>query len=547
MIFNETNNVFTGVTLASAASSGPVTVTQDGVVYNFANGAVGLIAEGMGYTMSVNGEIAAMYDFSTGMAFETGDFSGAASTLTVGTTGKIQGSYAGITSVYAVNITNKGSIGSSGDYGIYQDTGFGDYFIKNTGTIYADGITSAFTAFPSTAIVTEGTGKHTITNSGLISATAAFDDVAGAIMGSPGAGGIELVTNSGHIESNVMLFGNDDSLKNTGSIHGTVDMGIGVDKITNSGIIEGLVFLGDGADLFTNTGTVTDRISLGTGDDKFSGGGRAETVEDGGGMDKYVMGDGIDRFVAVGSEIGDTAIDQVDGGANAGINLAKGIYGDIYDAADSSNFTFINLTGAVATEVINLDSIAAFTAIGTDIGQDTVKNFEEVHGGTGTDIVFGTAVANRFLGSWGDDYLYGGDGNDLLDGGVGVDSIFGDGGGDKLYGGAADGNADTFYYRALTDSKVSVAARDTIYNFEDGVDKISFSMMGLAVDHWMNSGSLTGVNEAFDGLAGSVRAIMTATGWTLQMDVDGNKKVDMAIDVYDVIHEIFWEATDFVF
>ena len=53
------------------------------------------------------------------------------------------------------------------------------------------------------------------------------------------------------------------------------------------------------------------------------------------------------------------------------------------------------------------------------VAEDTIKNIENVYGGSGADTLTGDGLAN---------VLYGGSGNDLLKGGAGADTL--NGGGD---------------------------------------------------------------------------------------------------------------------
>lgn len=74
-------------------------------------------------------------------------------------------------------------------------------------------------------------------------------------------------------------------------------------------------------------------------------------------------------------------------------------------------------------------------------------------GGNGSDRLYGDAGNDELLGDAGNDILYGGDGNDILNGGAGSD---------RLYGNAG---FDTFVL-------ASGMGLDSIYNFQDGLDKI---------------------------------------------------------------------------
>lgn len=351
---------------------------------------------GGAYTLTVNGLISSSF---AGLYLGVPLTATQVSKVTIGATGSIHGIGDAIVADHATNITNNGFI--SGTQGIFEDGGAVAYTIINSGIIDTAG----------QAIYTRGTGKHTITNSG---------DIYGTVYGNDLSASVEAVSNTGYIGGDVQLFDGADSLTNKGTIEGTIFMDEGADKLTNSGTItgdvngwtgadiiansgkiDGTVYLGedsdsltnsgtitgdvngwDGNDKFTNTGTVEGWIYMGEGNDTFTGGAKAEFVQDEGGVDIYKLGDGLDRFDAVGDGSGDGSLDNVDGGANAGSNLKTDIYGDVYDAFDASGNVFINLDSVARTEVFAGSApYAAFTATGANIGTDIVKNFEVVWAG----------------------------------------------------------------------------------------------------------------------------------------------------------------------
>ncbi|MBO1351451.1 MAG: hypothetical protein EBE86_030645 [Hormoscilla sp. GUM202] len=92
-------------------------------------------------------------------------------------------------------------------------------------------------------------------------------------------------------------------------------------------------------------------------------------------------------------------------------------------------------------------------------------------GGAKKDRLYGGEGKDTLLGGDGHDILYGNNGDDLLDGGAGSDRLYGHAGNDTLDGGAG---SDRLYGHAGSDTFVLAPGmgRDTIYNFEDGTDKI---------------------------------------------------------------------------
>lgn len=395
-----------------------------------------------------------------------------------------------------------------------------------------------------------GNGTNKATNSGDITGGMNFGSGADTLTNNKTIGGVVVmdagantVTNTGTI--NHLVFGNDaDKFTNNGTVTIGVDMGEGGSTVFNTGSLVSISF-GSGIDKFTNSGTVLDVIDLGAGNDVFTGGNADETVRDGEGADKYALGGGNDVFLALPASgarhmtmalaVDPVPLETLDGGANRTVTgLASA--GDVYD-----------LTGAAFAVYVNLDSvdhngIAKGTATGGYAFNHQLKNFESVTSGDDSDYIWGNSSANVLLGGGSFDYLRGLGGNDFIDGGTGWDQIWGGAGADKLWGGSAEG--DNFYYESLSDSTVATAGRDTIMDFEDGSDAIS-----LADSLTFNTyGAITVVANAFSGGLDNaeVRAIQTFAGWTLQFDTNGDKKVDMAIDVVDAAHLISWSSADFI-
>ena len=95
-----------------------------------------------------------------------------------------------------------------------------------------------------------------------------------------------------------------------------------------------------------------------------------------------------------------------------------------------------------------------------------------IEGLNGEDILTGFGQNDILLGGAGDDILTGNNGNDTLIGGDGDDQLYGDRGDDVLQGGAGTnfyygrGGADIFVVDNITN------VDNTIFDFEDGTDKI---------------------------------------------------------------------------
>lgn len=501
--YDQNNNKFTTQTLADPTLSGPVSVTQDGMIATTSGNAMDL--SGGTYSVTINGLLSTMASSTDALTLAGFSDPAAVSKITVGTTGVLSGQRTGILTSHAINLSNKGMIeGQNLGVSVF-DSNSVNFSITNSGTITTHDTWAIY--------IGSGDGKHSISNSGNL------------------FGGIAISSLS------------SNTIKNTGYISGNINTGPGDDTVTNTGTT-GSIVLNNGNDKFTNSGQVNGTIQLGLGDDVMTGGKADETVNEQGGKDNYKLGDGIDTIFAVNvaSGSGDGSIDTIDGGSQAGANPSLGKYGDIYSATSATNELFINLDSKSHMDIVSSKILDAGKADGKDVGIDLIKNFETVLGGTNSDIIFGNASANRIEGQDGDDAIYGGDGNDLLIGGKGQDTLVGDKGRDILIGGqefSTDGNTDFFVFRALTDSTVAISGRDVIRGFEDGFDQIDLSRLSLSNAIVLASGS-----DFTGGGSAEVRVIGTGTGWTVQVDSNGDKKIDMAIDVEDLVHTLTLDAND---
>ena len=160
-----------------------------------------------------------------------------------------------------------------------------------------------------------------------------------------------------------------------------------------------------------------------------------------------------------------------------------------------------------------------------------------ISGGSGEDKSFGQADADFLQGDAGNDELYGGGASDILFGGSEADTMAGDAASDLLRGdlGAdvltgGDG-ADVFLYRYFSDSKVNASQRDTITDFEVGVDKIDLCNMdanrSIAGDQAFDFIGVAGFNGA-DSI-GDVRWQVVAAGTMVAVDVNADGAGDMLI------------------
>ena len=142
-----------------------------------------------------------------------------------------------------------------------------------------------------------------------------------------------------------------------------------------------------------------------------------------------------------------SASDTLDGGAGT----------DIADYRDKTGSVAVVLTGGAT---------AAVTVGGT--AEDTIRNIEEVYGGSAADQLTGDGHANLFIGNGGDDVLKGGGGDDFLEGNAGLDNIDGGTGSDTAdYGDRAVPVRVVLHGAASAVVKVGGVNEDTIRNVEN--------------------------------------------------------------------------------
>lgn len=169
-------------------------------------------------------------------------------------------------------------------------------------------------------------------------------------------------------------------------------------------------------------------------------------------------------------------------------------------------------------------------------GHDTIfggNGHDTISGNNGKDFLDGGDGYDLLVGGYGDDFLRGGSGADRLVGGVGDDRLLGQLGADKLIGGFG---GDTFLFRAFSDSKANANQRDSILDFQRGIDKIDLS--------WIDADRSRAGNQAFDynGTAGfnghdhvgDVRFNYGNDGVTVAVDIDANGTGDMWIRIEGV-------------
>ncbi len=230
-----------------------------------------------------------------------------------------------------------------------------------------------------------------------------------------------------------------------GSTNATVTVGgVAEDTLRNIENILG----GSGNDVLTGDAQA-NWIVGGAGDDTFTGGGGTDQIEGGTGTDticfasvatavvltlkRYIpaaitvggAGQGSVRDVenivgGTGNDIlaGDSNANRIEGGAGND-TLRGGVGADVLDGGTGTDTVdFSDLSDPV---VLTLAGASFAQATVAGIADDTVRNVEAAIGGSGNDILAGSAAVETLKGGGGNDRLRGGGGNDILEGGIGID------------------------------------------------------------------------------------------------------------------------------
>ncbi|MBL8533161.1 MAG: hypothetical protein JNL33_04830, partial [Betaproteobacteria bacterium] len=223
------------------------------------------------------------------------------------------------------------------------------------------------------------------------------------------------------------------------------DLADGQDSLHGDGGIDFLFGGFDTDDLFG--GDDSDYLDGGVSDDIVRGERGDDVIRGGGNNDTLFGGTGIDQLY------GDSGADFLYGDAgrdnDAGV-VVNGIGGD--QSAVNGQQAGQRLYGGDGVDRLHAYSDVRLIDGDAAIAAETARIGDELHGGSGNDLLFGNLRQDTLLGDDGNDYLHGdrlagpvyGDsvladiigGSDLLFGGSGQDQLFGGGGDDDLWGGA---------------------------------------------------------------------------------------------------------------
>lgn len=192
-----------------------------------------------------------------------------------------------------------------------------------------------------------------------------------------------------------------------------LDGGAGIDTANYGDTAVAVAIVLDGTTTVgvTVNGVVEDTVRKienvigGSGNDSLEGDGLANVLSGGAGND-VLKGDGGNDVLKGGA-----GKDSLDGGSGA----------DEADYSDKTEVVSVSLNGATTADVKVNGGV-----------EDTIRNIENVRGGSGKDTLTGDSQANRLDGGVDNDTLKGLEGNDILVGGAGNDILTGNSGTDQF-------------------------------------------------------------------------------------------------------------------
>ena len=202
------------------------------------------------------------------------------------------------------------------------------------------------------------------------------------------------------------------------------------------------------------SGSRSDLLDGGAGNDIIHGGGGSDEIYGGAGNDTLYGDANSDRLEG---EAGD---DVLDGGA--GDDTAVFVYRSVrasltLDTTDTTRWKQ-NADGTWASGTGAGYEYQRLVANGETDYYKNIENFE-IFGGSGSDVLTGSAGDDYFEGRVGNDILTGGAGDDDLDGGSGRDTLYGGDNNDKLDGGSGN---DTLYGGSGDDTLLGGYNNDTL-------------------------------------------------------------------------------------
>lgn len=304
------------------------------------------------------------------------------------------------------------------------------------------------------------------------------------------------------------------------------------------------VLYGGAGDDLLEGGQGDDLLYGGAGNDSLYGGAGRDTLHGGEGNDLLGGGEGDDMlFGEAGHDVlyGAAGNDSLYGGAGDD-TLHGGNGHDLLGGGEGDDVLFggwgwDTLYGADGNDSLYGEggNDVLYGGNGHDLlgggeGDDVLFGgwgWDTLYGADGNDSLYGEGGNDVLYGGNGDDLLGGGEGDDLLYGGPGDDSLYGAAGNDTLYGGMGvdllfgGAGADVFVFLSAAEIGIG-AARDTIGDFQPGLDRIDLSAMGL---RWIGAAGFSGGGSG----AGQLRFVSDGANGFLTGDVNGDRQADFTL------------------
>ncbi|MGQ3209960.1 MAG: beta strand repeat-containing protein [Shinella sp.] len=330
--------------------------------------------------------------------------------------------------------------------------------------------------------------------------------------------------------------------------------------------VENLTLTGSGK--INGTGNGLANILTGNGGDNvLDGKGGADRMIGGKGNDTYVVdnvGDVVVEGASAGTDLVKASVNYTltsnvenlmltgSGKINAvGNGIANILTGNDADNVLDGKAGADRLIGGKGNDTYVVDNAGDVVVEGTSAGADLVKasvnyaltsNVENLTltGSTKINGV-GNTLANILNGNSADNILDGKAGNDTLVGASGADKLYGGAGADKLTGGSG---ADVFLFKAVTDTTVAAAGRDTIIDFNRSQgDKISLNAIDANPD-LKNDQAFTFIDtQKFHKTAGELRYEIKSGDTFISGDINGDGTADFSIRL-DL--SLAMKVTDFI-
>ena len=355
------------------------------------------------------------------------------------------------------------------------------YVVNNAGvTVWEDSGQGAADRIVTSISYTLGAEIEDLTLSGAGAINGTGNGLANKITGNAatnvlsGLGGDDRLDGGGGVDSLIGGAGNDSYVVNIAGVtvaelagQGDADTVLSSISYSLGAQIENLLLTGAGA--INGTGNAANNVISGNnatntlngsaGNDILDGGLGNDLLIGGAGADDLTGGGGIDTASYVSDTIGvtvslTTALIQggeAQGDTLTGITgLTGGTGADTLEGDGGNNI----LNGYIGVDTVSYEhaatavsaNLAVTTAQNTGgAGSDTIRNFENLTGSAGNDLLTGSSAINVITGIDGDDRINGGAGNDRMVGGAGNDTYYVADAGDLVVEAAGQGSADIVF------------------------------------------------------------------------------------------------------